>query len=329
MNDVGLFGSSPSTSSPYRCSDDVWLTQRRATLALARDLAAPTLPALTRATVVSVTRLMAGAVGIAGTLVVAAVCATDQRPHVTHALLGTVGAAFAIVATGRVVATVAAGRAHALPALPALTGSSPVDREALVTRDPFAALGARVERLRLLRGPSVSLPLIAMSLLGPLTLHFPFAATADVSASDFGQWIQASAMIVGLAHLSLVALSLRYARRLLAAEESGVPLTFHREWGYALGMTVLASCVPGVVLFAIPPILTAVTGLVLVPAMFSWAQAVVRDEVGAIAAARAALPLGDDGERGERGEPAMPVLLAAPSEPTPAAPSEARATLAT
>jgi uncharacterized membrane protein len=97
-----------------------------------------------------------------------------------------------------------------------------------------------------------------------------------------------SGMTVGLAHLTLVGMSLRYVGRLLAAEATGAPLALHGEWMFALGIVVLASCLPGIVFLAIPPVLTAVTGVVLVPMMFTWAHAALRDEARATDAARAA-----------------------------------------
>jgi len=171
-------------------------------------------------------------------------------------------------------------------------------------RDPLADLDARVARLRRLRGASLALPLVAMSLLGPLTLHFPFAATADVSARDYGEWIQLSGMIVGIAHLVLAGMSVRYVSRLLAAQDTGVPLVLHREWMFALGIVVVASCLPGIVFLAIPPVLTAVTGVVLVPMMFHWAHAALRDEARATDAARAA--------RDSAAEPSAPAYEAGP-----------------
>lgn len=296
--------ASMTATSPYRCSDDVWLTGRRAALSLARERAAPTLPDLTRATVASVARLLAGAAGLGGALAVATLACLQRPPLATYTLLGTVGAAFAIVAAGRLGGALAARRPHELPPLPALTGSSAVDRAALEARDPLADLDARVARLRRLRGASLALPLVAMSLLGPLTLHFPFAATADVSARDYGEWIQLSGMIVGIAHLVLAGMSVRYVSRLLAAQDTGVPLVLHREWMFALGIVVVASCLPGIVFLAIPPVLTAVTGVVLVPMMFHWAHAALRDEARATDAARAA--------RDSAAEPSAPAYEAGP-----------------
>ncbi len=305
MTDAGTPGS-----SPYRCADDVWLTRRREGLSLARDLAGPTLPGLARATVASIARLLAGAVGLVGALAVATLCCVERHPLATYALLGSSGAALVIMVVGRVAAHLAAERTHALPALPALTGSAAVDRQNLERHDPLVDLDARVARVRRLRRASLGLPLAAASLLGPLTLHYPFAALGDASARDFGQWIVASGIIVGLAHLTLVGMSLRYVGRLLAAEESGEPLALRSEWGFALAMVVLASCLPGVVLLAIPPVLTAVTGVVLVPAMFHWAHAALRDDARATGAARTAR---------QRAEWSAHAYEAAPYDATPSA----------
>jgi hypothetical protein len=158
MTLVGTTGS-----SPYRAADDVWLTRRREALSLARDVAAPTLPDLARATVASVARLLAGAVGLVGAVAGATLCCLERLALASHALVGSAGAALAIMAAGRLAGALAARRSQELPRLPALTGSSAVDRAALEARDPLADLDARVARLRRLRGASLSLPLVAMS----------------------------------------------------------------------------------------------------------------------------------------------------------------------
>lgn len=128
-------------------------------------------------------------------------------------------------------------------------------------------------RARRLQVASISLPLVALALLAPLTLHALVAACLKASMLDgFDDWVTISLAIVGHAHVALAFLSHRYARRLAQhPTELGRP-----AWGEpavrAWGFTILASAIPGAVFLLLPPILTAVTGLAFVPLAF-WAAA--------------------------------------------------------
>ena len=75
-------------------------------------------------------------------------------------------------------------------------------------------------------------------------------------------------LLVGIAHLVLAYQCGRFAGALadtplreLSREAPG------KGWG-ALGYTVVAACLPGILAFAIPVLLVAVTGLLFVPWMF-------------------------------------------------------------
>jgi hypothetical protein len=125
----------------------------------------------------------------------------------------------------------------------------------------FAALAHRME-LR-----SVSAPLVGAALVTPLTLHLLFAwvvgsHTEDL-IKDFDAWIFASLVLTIPAHAVLAFLAVRFAKKLRAWR---VGEALPSVWA-PLGWTTLAGCVPGIVLFLIPPILVGVTGL-FVPITF-------------------------------------------------------------
>ncbi|HEV8324437.1 MAG TPA: hypothetical protein VG389_22655 [Myxococcota bacterium] len=160
------------------------------------------------------------------------------------------------------------------------------------TRDPHADL-ARLERASPTRLATehadrhelwaTALPLTALVFLVPLTLHFPIGWLLDDSmkARDFDRWIAMSAVIVGHAHLALAALCVRFARQARRR-----PLASLRRAGWkAYGITVAVSAVPGVALFALPPVIVALTGLIPVPCMFAAAHAVLERERGVLLAA--------------------------------------------
>ena len=164
------------------------------------------------------------------------------------------------------VALAAAGVARAV--FPAqtrvvLTGHPELDLAVLQARDPLTdarAIATRWER------PSLALPLAAVAMLSPLTLHvFAMAVLSGQSSPDFGGWIGISALLVGHAHLALVAMCVRWTGKLRVAPTATLRTGLTGAWLSTLTVTVGAACVPGVVLVAVPPLLVAVTGLLFVP----------------------------------------------------------------
>jgi hypothetical protein len=181
----------------------------------------------------------------------------------TYALLLTWPAAAVAYVAGRICAR---ARIDAtLERSLARTGDWACDLRRLEEATLTADVGARavaVER------PSASLPLIAASFLAPLTIHylFMFAITGgQVAARGFDEWIAASVLIVGHAHLVLAICSWLFAGK-LARRETGVPSDY--SWAKAFGFTVLAGAIPGGILYLIPPVIVAVTGLAFIPLMY-------------------------------------------------------------
>ncbi|MBK8253534.1 MAG: hypothetical protein IPK82_12810 [Polyangiaceae bacterium] len=134
---------------------------------------------------------------------------------------------------------------------------------------------------------SIALPLVGASLLGPLSMHMlvyiPILGLPRVSnlgevVKGFDVWICLSLVLVGIAHGVLAWKSYRFADRL-----SQLPLVILSEkiptspWS-VFGWVWLASIFPGAIALFIPPILTAITGAVLIPLMFNWAYKRVLQE---------------------------------------------------
>ena len=118
---------------------------------------------------------------------------------------------------------------------------------------------------------SLSMPMAGIALLAPLTIHLVVSmlfTRSGLILSSFDTWIRMSLVLVGLGHVVLAGLCVRFARRVarvtLAELEWGSPAS---GWA-ALGWTVLASCLPGAIALLIPPILVAATGLPVVPVLF-------------------------------------------------------------
>ena len=124
-----------------------------------------------------------------------------------------------------------------------------------------------------LERPSLQLPLLALSLLAPLSIHMLVGVVIfGTTLGGFGEWIVTSAVLVGHAHITLGLFSL-YHVVYLQRELDGEQLSSGTSRGLvALMWTVAASAIPGVVLICIPPLLVGLTGLVFVPWMFGWSS---------------------------------------------------------
>ena len=155
------------------------------------------------------------------------------------------------------------------------TGAEPYRAVAQLERAaPPRALAA--DRAAALETWSVALPLAGLAFLLPLTLHyFVSPLLGSDGPQKYDSWIRMSVMIVGHAHVALALLCVRFARRLHRAAD--VEQVRADGWK-AYGLTVLVAAIPGVMLFALPPAITALTGLLFVPWMFEWARRRVATE---------------------------------------------------
>jgi len=160
---------------------------------------------------------------------------------------------------------------YRLDPTPAPTGDAALDLARLEARDPLREArdaGMGWER------SSVALPLAAVSLLAPLTIHFVVYAMLDMghlgasTLDDFSKWMAISVVIVGHAHLALLVCAARWAYKLRTRVTDEIPLDVNRAWLEALLVSAGIACLPGIVLLGIPPVLVVLTGLLFVPLMF-------------------------------------------------------------
>ena len=116
---------------------------------------------------------------------------------------------------------------------------------------------------------SVMVPTAGIALLLPITLHLPVVvAVADAGAFDF--WVTASLWITGVAHVVFAGLCVLRARQLIAGRVAITPRAIYVA-------TLLTACVPFVLLWAIPPLLVAVTALPFVPMLHAMQRRVDRE----------------------------------------------------
>lgn len=188
--------------------------------------------------------------------------------------VGRIVASFVLLA-GVVAITATAWSAHDQPA-PALHTAELIGFTWLAA----LVLGAAARGLVILVRPvwrpeallaeSWLLPAAALALLLPITLHLVVALASGHAGTDFDRWVRASAIITGLAHLMFAGLCMLRAHQLLRREPAISP-------GKILGAVVATSCVPFVVLLAIPPVLVALTGAPLLPLLRAMAPRIERE----------------------------------------------------
>jgi hypothetical protein len=122
---------------------------------------------------------------------------------------------------------------------------------------------------------SVMVPTAGIALLLPITLHLPVVVLA-AGADAFDFWVTASLWITGAAHVVFAGLCVLRARQLIAGRPAITPRAIYVA-------TLLTSCVPFVLLWAIPPLLVAVTALPFMPMLHALQRLVdrERDEIAA------------------------------------------------
>lgn len=220
-------------------------------------------------------RIAAATAGLVGTatLVVTGVVAFAAIGLRPSGLLGAILASTWIaMGVAHVVARRrAAARARRAAVAPAPTDDPWADLAGLAASPPGAALrdlAMSQERA------SASLPLMALALLLPLSIHGLLFAVATVmtgTASAIGAfdgWICLCAVVVGHAHLALAWFGRDFAGRLASLRDEELVFEAERRARKAYWSTVGISALPGAVLLLLPPILTAITGVLFCGPLF-------------------------------------------------------------
>ena len=131
---------------------------------------------------------------------------------------------------------------------------------------PLALLTARVDSLEV---HSVWVPLVGWALVAPLSMHLTLALLVGWVGigrlQEFDWWILTSLVLTGVGHGVLCMMSVRFARRLHAWRPDSTTKV-PSVWA-PYGWTLLGACVPGIVLYCVPPLIAAVTSL-FIPVTF-------------------------------------------------------------
>lgn len=151
------------------------------------------------------------------------------------------------------------------------TGDVRLDVARLEEGAPLRTLQASIGALE---APSVWVPLMGWALVAPLTSHLLFALMVGwvklprlgaVGQHDFDVWILASIVLMGVGHAVLCVTTVQFARRLRAWKASSGEKSPSTWLPYA--WTMVGATVPGVILYAVPPLIAAVTSL-FIPVTF-------------------------------------------------------------
>ncbi len=187
----------------------------------------------------------------------------DNEPPVTWILVATVLLVPLAMAIAWNVA--ANGMRSAIDSAVQPTSDIRLDVARLEHAPPLVLLTGRIDQLELL---SVWVPLMGWALVAPLSMHLLFAIALGwvgvARLAEFDWWILVSLVLTGVGHTVLCMMAVRFARRLRAWRSAG-----EREpsvWA-PYGWTLLGACVPGIVLYCVPPLIAAVTSL-FIPVTF-------------------------------------------------------------
>jgi hypothetical protein len=238
-------------------------------------------PAVERVYARRISRMVGGAVAIAGASLMVLAAAGSKGAawlfgsalldaSLTPILVATVVAAAVATILARIVAI---WHAHVLLMRDlAETDDVRADLERLTRRSPSERLAERADSLET---KSVWAPLVGIALVTPLALHLVvgFLMTPDVHSlvRDFDWWILVSLCVTIPAHGVLAWQCVSFAKKLRTSTK---PPSVWAPYGW----TVLAGFFPGVILFLVPPVLVAITGVVFVPAMLATMRKIVHAE---------------------------------------------------
>jgi hypothetical protein len=192
----------------------------------------------------------------------------DLCPSLTHSLLATL----ALTPIAYLLAWALAPRVLARKLAGALLPSHDVVAD-VARFDRRTTAGLAADFVDALERRSVSWTMIGWATIVPISLHLVAALFLRVNeytplAERFDWWISTSVLVVSPAHVVLALLCRKFARD-LRAWSAFDPIKRPMSGWAAYGWTCVAGLVPGAILFMVPPVLVAVTGVAFIPLLFS------------------------------------------------------------
>lgn len=114
------------------------------------------------------------------------------------------------------------------------------------------------------------MPMLGLGLVMPITLHaMTMMCIGEMRTDDFSSWIWMSTLGAAQAYIVLSWLTYKDAERIVT---NTAPEPWKKRAWAALWKTTAASCIPGIVLIGLPPLLTFLTGAAFIPAMYFLAH---------------------------------------------------------
>ena len=281
-------------STAYRSAYDHIVGLKLAETEDARAQLEPLMPGLRRIAGKRIARMAAGAVGMAGGLaMITFAIVTDRDATTTYTLVGSSIAMLATWLFGRGILGVARRfqRTRGPWGRLALSGVLDDDLARIDASDPRTELTSIENGLGKLEAASVWMPATGVALLVPLLLHFLFISLVGnhTRPEEFDEWIRVSLVIVGHAHIALVVLCVLFAKKLRRMSTDEIAqMKINREWAKIWLIVIGISCLPGIILYLVPPILVAITGLAVIPLLITTLYRAILRERTELAFAEAA-----------------------------------------
>jgi hypothetical protein len=271
----------------YRSADEA-LRRRRDELAATRQLEAAALPDAVAAVYGRRrARLDAGICGIAcaGVLVAAAALRQSGLTSILHASWICMAAVYLFSRE--------AARHHLARAMGRSFSPTGTVEEDVLRMGELRPAGVVKQLAEQIEWRSVWVPMAALALLVPLSLHYLVVAALHAAVPDaheFDGWISLSLLCVGHCHVVLCWQAWRFARALREQPDVfSVGLLADRSGWHAWGVTIASSIAAGMLLLVVVPIagvaliivapaVVAATGLAFIPTMFMRMGRKVREE---------------------------------------------------
>lgn len=291
------------------------LEHKRAEVALVRARVAASAGTLARLAGARIGRVAGAVSGLAGLLILAAVFGLSpsnvREGFLALAYFG-VGLAALVVqlVSGAAAKSVLVRRARAFRETGTESARDLLQASDLQTAEGLDPWPAVTKRLRKLEKAALVWPLVLASFFLPLAVHgavyAPFAAFGGVAhpLDDFSVWVMLSTVIVGHAHLALALCAAHFGSQLADAETPAITdASTRKAWSRAFWVAVGVASAPGIILLAVPTVLSLATGIAVIPLMFRVAhQLALRERAvtDAVAADVARIRAGVDVEQMER-----------------------------
>jgi hypothetical protein len=279
----------------YRDADEALGGRRKALLEARRRELKALVHTARRAYAARVARRIFGIAGIAGMIATTGVALLERGHGASVALLLTWGLALTAWLVARIAAHVSLGRslAHAFRE----TGDVKADVDRLEALTPLGLVREKADRLE--RG-SVTLWLVAVSLMVPYMLHLIVAAGPIVSSNnidlvEFDEWMRAGILQTFPCSLALVWMSIRFGKNLRHRTLKEILEVPKNDGWEAYGVVVAASAAWAIVsaivrvlafhapydtlpLAVVPVVLVSMTALCYVAPSFGIVKSAVRRE---------------------------------------------------